>query len=89
MNQEIKKVSDALHDLLQYKNAKYGDSAINPIKVFSKVNAETGLLQRLDDKIARITNSPELRKNDIADVMGYLILLCVVKEWDNFDEFKD
>lgn len=89
MNSDITRVSDALHDLLQYKNKKYGSSAMEPIKVFSKVDAETGLLQRIDDKIARIQNSPELRKNDAVDLIGYLTLLCVVKKWDNFDEFKD
>jgi hypothetical protein len=60
-----------------------------PINVFSKSDALTGLLGRLDDKIARIKNSPELRKNDVADCIGYLTLLCVSKGWTNFDEFKD
>lgn len=88
-NESITKVTTALHDLLQYKNSKYGNSSLEPINVFSKVDSETGLLLRLDDKIARIMNSPELRKNDVADVFGYLTLLCVKKGWDNFDEFKD
>ncbi len=89
VNEKIEQVFVGLHDLLQYKNSKYGNSGIEPINVFSKVSAETGLLQRLDDKIARIKNSPELRKNDVADVVGYLVLLCVTKGWTNFDEFKD
>lgn len=88
-NTRIAKVFDALHDLLQYKNSKYGNSATDPIKVFSKVDATTGLLQRIDDKIARIKNSTEIRKNDTADLIGYLVLLCVTKDWNNFDEFKD
>jgi hypothetical protein len=88
-NTRIKEVFENLHDLLQYKNARYGNSGLEPIKVFSKVDAETGLLQRLDDKIARIKNSSELRKNDVADVVGYLVLICVKKGWTNFDEFKD
>ncbi len=88
-NDKISEVFAGLHDLLQYKNSKYGNSGIEPINVFSKVPAETGLLQRLDDKIARIKNSPELRKNDAADVIGYIVLLCVTKGWTHFDEFKD
>jgi hypothetical protein len=59
MNSEIKKVNEALHELLQYKNAKYGNSGIEPLGIFSKTSAETGLLQRIDDKIARIKTSPE------------------------------
>lgn len=86
---QIIETFNSLCNLLQYKNHLYGDSGLTPINVFSKVNAETGLLQRLDDKIARVKNSPELRKNDVADIIGYLVLICVNKGWTNFDEFKD
>lgn len=88
-NTQIREVFENLHDLLQYKNARYGDSATKPIRIFSKTDATTGLLQRIDDKIARIKNSDDLRKNDVADLMGYLGLLCVTKGWTRFDEFKD
>lgn len=80
---------DSLTSLLLYKNGKYGNSALTPINVFSKVDSSTGLLQRIDDKVARIKNSKELRKNDVADLVGYLILLCVSKDWTTFEEFKD
>ncbi len=80
---------DSLASLFLYKNQKYGNSGLEPINVFSKDNATTGLLHRLDDKIARIKNSPELRKNDIVDAIGYMVLLCVSKGWTNFEEFKD
>lgn len=85
----IEETCNALKSLLLYKNDKYGNSALEPINVFSKETADTGLLQRLDDKISRIKNHHELRKNDISDVVGYLILLCVSRGWNNFDEFKD
>lgn len=80
---------DSLKSLLLYKNSKYGNSGLEPINIFNKQSAETGLLLRLDDKIARIKNSPELRKNDVADLFGYLALVCVSRGWLNFDEFKD
>jgi hypothetical protein len=88
-NPKILETTRSLHDLLQYKNKRYGNSSLEPINVFSKTDSATGLLQRIDDKIARIQNSPELRKNDVSDLVGYLILLCVSKGWNNFDEFKD
>ena len=88
-SERIMKTFDSLANLLVYKNNLYGDSGLVPINVFSKTNAETGLLQRLDDKIARVKNSPELRKNDAADIIGYLVLICVNRGWTNFDEFKD
>ena len=75
--------------LLKYKNTKYGDSALKPIKIFSKMEAQESICQRLDDKIARIMNSQELRKNDISDTIGYLVLLCINNNWTTFDEFMD
>jgi hypothetical protein len=88
-NPVIREVYENLHELLQYKNIRYGNSSLEPINVFSKVDATTGLLQRIDDKVARIKNSPDLRKNDVVDLIGYLTLLCVSKGWTNFEEFKD
>jgi hypothetical protein len=82
--------SESLKDLLLYKNSKYGDTGLNPLNILLK-NSDpiTGLLARAEDKIARMQNSTELRKNDVADLIGYLILICVSKGWTSFDEFKD
>lgn len=83
---QFHKVLSSLADLLQYKNEKYGNSALEPLEIFgNKSKAGT----RLDDKLARIKNSTSLKKNDIADCIGYLSLICVENGWDNFDEFKD
>jgi len=86
---KIDQITGSLNSLLKYKNENYGDSALNPVNIFSKDNATTSITIRLDDKIRRIMNSSELRKNDIADVAGYLILLCASKDWLSFEEFKD
>lgn len=75
-----------LADLLKYKNEKYGNSALEPLEIFSN-KCKVGT--RLDDKLARVKNSNELKKNDIADLIGYLTLICVENNWSNFDEFKD
>ena len=86
---KIQKITESLNSLLQYKNLNYGDSALNPIKVFSKSDATDSITVRLDDKISRIQNSKELRKNDVADIFGYIVLLCASKDWISFEEFKD
>lgn len=82
-------VLEAMVKLLDYKNDKYGNSANSPLRIFSKADAEEGIAVRLDDKIGRIKNSKELRKNDISDMIGYLALLCVDKGWTDFSEFMD
>lgn len=75
---------DALKALLLQKNAAYGDSALNPARVFSKASPVEQLLVRADDKLARIrslgivgASGDEKVTDTIRDLAGYLILLLV------------
>jgi hypothetical protein len=86
---KIKEVYDNMKSLSLYKNEKYGDSALNPHNIFSKLNSDEQIRIRLDDKLSRIINSKELRKNDLSDVIGYCVLLAIVHDWLTFDEFED
>ena len=83
---EFKKTLDSINSLLEYKNKKYGNAALEPLNIFQ---GKCKVGQRLDDKLARVKNSEGLKKNDIADLIGYLTLVCVENGWDNFDEFMD
>ena len=78
-----------MRDLVLEKNKRYGDSALSPLGCFSKLDGEQGIRIRLDDKLKRIANSGELRKNDIADLIGYLSLLCVSRGWTDFTDLID
>jgi len=91
LNQEkIEQVCDNFKKFLLEKNKRYGDSALSPLKIFSKHEPNNPICTRLDEKLQRILNSDEgLRKNDTSDCIGYLILLCVQKNWISFDEFID
>ena len=72
-------VLDGMKNLLLYKNKKYGDSAINPKKIFYKGDSTNSILIRLDDKIGRVMSNPDdkPRVNDVADIIGYCTLLLV------------
>ena len=82
MNDFSHKVSTYLleiRELLISKNIKYGNSALEPLGVFSKLSAKEGLLIRIDDKLKRIKNG-SLEKDDedvINDLIGYLVLLKI------------
>ena len=68
-----------IRELLISKNIKYGNSALEPLGVFSKLSAKEGLLVRIDDKLKRIKNG-SLEKDDedvINDLIGYLVLLKI------------
>jgi hypothetical protein len=65
---------------LAEKNISYGDSALNPVRVFSKADAKEQLLVRMDDKINRIMHGGEFPGDDtLKDLLGYLILYFVAK----------
>lgn len=67
--------------MLQEKNVAYGDSALDPVRIFSKSNAIEQLLVRIDDKLSRFARGTEYPgDNDIDDLIGYLVLLKIAKE---------
>lgn len=89
----VKEILDAMEDLLEYKNSKYGDSAINPKHYFYKGDSMNSILIRLDDKLGRITSNKDdkPRINDVCDLIGYLTLLLIsmgITEED-IAKFKD
>ena len=86
---EIEVLFHNFKEFLKEKNRRYGDSALNPIQVFSNESAEEQIRARLDDKLRRIKNSDELRKNDVADCFGYIALLLISKNWLEFEELLD
>lgn len=66
--------------MLVSKNISYGNSALNPIKIFSKINSAEQIQIRIDDKLNRIKNSQNFPgDNDLDDLIGYLILLKIAK----------
>jgi len=87
---KISQVLSSMRSLLEHKNEKYGNAALEPLNIFAK--SGNGIEVRIDDKLQRVKNRDEnepLRKNDVSDLIGYLTLLCVQNDWINFDEFKD
>lgn len=73
-------ICDDIKQLLLEKNSKYGDSALNPSRIFSKSNAVEQLLVRIDDKLNRIQKGAGLLAEDedvINDLIGYLVLLKI------------
>ena len=78
----IIRVIDKVQDLLITKNASYGASATNPVRVFSKAGTEEQILVRIDDKLSRIARAHEnaLGEDTVLDLVGYLVLLLVARE---------
>ena len=77
----IGQVCDEIKDMLIAKNKSYGDSALDPIRIFSKADKTEQIKIRIDDKLSRISRGTEFYgDNDIDDLIGYLILFKVANE---------
>ena len=77
---EIAAICEDVKELLLYKNKNYGNSALEPLRVFSKSSAVEQLLVRIDDKLNRIKKGAGLLNKDEdvnMDLIGYLILLKI------------
>jgi len=70
---KIDRVLEALGGLLKAKNKAYGNSALEPIRVFSKADNLEQINVRLDDKLSRIRNG-STDEDAEWDLMGYLVL---------------
>lgn len=81
---EIVECCESIKELLISKNRAYGNSALDPVRIFSKYDNAEQLLVRIDDKLSRFARGNEFPgDNDIDDLIGYLILLKVAKR-DNW-----
>lgn len=80
--EQVYQVLSEITELLISKNQKYGNSAIEPLGIFSDLSPEEGLKVRIDDKLKRIMNG-SLEKDDedvINDLIGYLVLLKILQK---------
>lgn len=88
-HEQVYKVLSEITEMLIAKNEKYGNSALEPLGVFSQLSAKEGLLVRIDDKLKRIKNG-SLDKDDedvVNDLIGYLVLLKIhANQESSFDE---
>ena len=76
----IKLVGEEIIDFLLEKNDQYGDSALEPNRIFSQADTAEQIKVRIDDKINRLVmGTDNLEKDDdiLKDLIGYLLLLLV------------
>jgi len=91
MQNEIVKACDQICTMLLEKNAKYGNSALEPVRVFSKASTTEQLLVRIDDKLSRIktTGLQAPDEDTLNDLIGYLILLKIATKKEINTEYKN
>lgn len=74
---KLDSIAKSITDLLKEKNKAYGNTALNPPQIFSKLSATEAICARLDDKISRIQNKGinDKTEDTVDDLIGYLLLL--------------
>lgn len=71
---------DELKSFLLDKNKSYGNSAADPVRIFSASDPLEQINVRIDDKLSRIANGNEFDGDDTElDLIGYLILKRAIK----------
>lgn len=70
---------NAIRDALLAKNRAYGNSALDPLRVFSKAPADEQIRVRLDDKLSRLSRGEAGGEDAEFDLVGYIVLLRVYR----------
>ncbi len=80
----IGETCDEIKYMLLQKNRKYGNSAIDPVRVFSKADAIEQINVRIDDKLSRIQAAQSDEDEDVErDLIGYLVLKRVARKMND------
>jgi hypothetical protein len=79
---QLDKTVERIVKLLKEKNKAYGDTALNPANIFSKLDSVEAICARLDDKLSRIKNKGinDKTEDTVDDIIGYLLLLKMSME---------
>ena len=76
----ISAVCNEIRDLLLSKNSQYGNSALEPVRFFSRAGTVEQLLVRIDDKLARLQHGGEDNEDAELDLLGYFVLLRIARQ---------
>lgn len=70
---------ESVSAMLREKNKAYGNSAFEPLRIFSKAEPAAGVRVRIDDKLSRIRNEAP-GEDSIKDLIGYLAILHTIED---------
>lgn len=66
-------------DMVSAKNLAYGNSALDPVRIFSQASTSEQLLVRIDDKLSRLARGSAAGEDVPSDFVGYLLLLQILE----------
>lgn len=72
--EKLDEVLSNTRELLIAKNKAYGNSALDPVRIFSTSSPREQILVRLDDKASRLMRGSDAGEDVVADMLGYIAL---------------
>jgi hypothetical protein len=75
----VQRECDAIATMLIGKNQAYGNSALDPLRIFSQADRLEQLKVRIDDKLSRIAKGHAAGEEVVGDLIGYLVLLRIAE----------
>lgn len=78
--EQVRAVLSEIEAMLLEKNRAYGNSALEPVRIFSKADSIEQLKVRLDDKLSRLMRGEAAGEDVELDLVGYLVLLRVARQ---------
>ena len=83
----LDKELDTISTMLIAKNRAYGNSALDPIRIFSTADTSEQIRVRLDDKLSRLSRGKPEGEDPLFDLIGYLLLLQIASfdAWPSFE----
>ena len=76
----IEQECDSIKALLLAKNRAYGNSALDPVRIFSKADPVEQIRVLIDDKLSRLSRGSAAGEDVEQDLLGYLVLLRVARK---------
>jgi hypothetical protein len=78
---DVDSVLSEIRSILLAKNKAYGNSALKPVRIFSKADPAEQLKVRIDDKLSRLIKGNEFADEDtVTDLLGYLVLYKIASK---------
>lgn len=70
---------EELAQMLIAKNQAYGNSALQPVRIFSRADVTEQLKVRIDDKLSRLARGSDAGEDVTLDLLGYIMLLRIAQ----------
>lgn len=75
----IRTECESIAGMLIEKNTAYGNSALDPVRIFSTADPTEQIKVRIDDKLSRLQRGNAAGEDTVLDLVGYLVLLRVAQ----------